>query len=401
MDLFSVKVKPQIRNESTDVVDQFNLGSVGGGVTNKLNVVKLVESLDNVKNVGELKKQLISKSRDKKATTLDVPLHRQARDKIERSVAYDQSKRKVGFWDEIVRRNRLADKLTFPLRKFESEEGKAPNESSLEGAVARFQSQPRTELEIETAKLLKSSKNYLPPDQEYTEAEKEALNALSIEEAEKRKKELSKIRALISYKTAQNKRQNSIKSKRYHRLMKKQKRKETEKEVLELLRKNDREGAKEKLELLEMDRIAERSTLRHKSTGKWAKQIRNLAKKDPELRQALQDQLKLSRELADKVFAAKNDDKENSDLENSDDDDHNNRIESIKKSSVKIDLTPKIADIVAKNSNDENTRNDQNILISEAFADDDVLEEELKNEMNDDSDDDLGESNFHSLKKYS
>jgi len=138
--------------------------------------------------------------------------------------------------------------------------------------------------------------------------------------------------------------------------------------------------AMKKLEILEMDRIAERSSLKHSGTGKWAKHIRKLAKKDPQLRETLQTQLRLGKELSEKVFA-----KEVADTieENQESDDENAETQG-PKSTTRIDLTPKLAQL---NAEDVDENDDQNAMITEAFEDDDVMEEELNQELKDPDDD--------------
>lgn len=51
----------------------------------------------------------------------------------------------------------------------------------------------------------------------------------------------------------------------------------------ELLQKTDPEAAMKKLEELEKTRAEERATLRHKSTGKWAKNLTVRAKYDKDV----------------------------------------------------------------------------------------------------------------------
>lgn len=78
-------------------------------------------------------------------------------------------------------------------------------------------------------------------------------------------------------------RQNKIKSKKFHRIQRKEKIKQQLKEFEELL-KTDPETAKEKLKQLEKVRAEERMTLRHKSTGHWARNKLIRAKYDKEVR---------------------------------------------------------------------------------------------------------------------
>ncbi|KAL4718283.1 hypothetical protein ACJJTC_013154, partial [Scirpophaga incertulas] len=83
-------------------------------------------------------------------------------------------------------------------------------------------------------------------------------------------------------------------------ILKKEKLKQQLKEFEEL-QKKDPEQALQKLEALEKARALERHTLRHKSTGKWAKNKLIRAKYDKDVRQQIADQLSVSRSLTHKV----------------------------------------------------------------------------------------------------
>jgi len=122
---------------------------------------------------------------------------------------------------------------------------------------------------------------------------------MSLEEAKIRHKELQRMRALLSYQEVKLKRQGKIKSKRYHRILKKEKLKKGL-EQFEKDKKDDPEVAIEKLNELEKLRALERASLKHKNTGKWAKHIKLRSKYDESARIALTDQLQLSNKLTRK-----------------------------------------------------------------------------------------------------
>lgn len=102
-----------------------------------------------------------------------------------------------------------------------------------------------------------------------------------------------------SQKSAKERMQNKIKSKKYHKLQKRQKMLEQMKEF-ELLQKTNPEAALEKLNALEKSRVQERASLRHKNTGTWAKNLQVRAKYDKDVRKDLAEQLAVSRELTQK-----------------------------------------------------------------------------------------------------
>ena len=196
-------------------------------------------------------------------------------------------------WDTVVQSNRVADGIQFPL-----DQTKLQIQTASE-YVKRYQSQ--TPLEKEIADLLGNNRNNFTKATVLTEAEKEALSAMSLQEAQFRRQELQKTRALLSYKEQKSRWQSKIKSKGYHRHLRRAQRKIDEKEFEEL-QKSDPNAALEKLEGLDRQRIKERLTLKHRSMGKWARNMASRAKHDKGSREALQEQLRLSRSLAAKLL---------------------------------------------------------------------------------------------------
>jgi U3 small nucleolar RNA-associated protein 14 len=164
--------------------------------------------------------------------------------------------------------------------------------------VKRYQT--KTPLEQEIEELLHGSRNNLTKATILTEAEREALDAMSLQEADFRRQELQKNRALLSYKEQKARWQSKIKSKGYHRHLRRAKRKIDEKEFEELQKTNP-DALLDKLEGLDKQRIQERLTLKHRNMGKWARHMASRAKTSKEAREVLQEQLRLSRSLAEKL----------------------------------------------------------------------------------------------------
>lgn len=135
---------------------------------------------------------------------------------------------------------------------------------------------------------------------------------MTLGEILERRSEAAKFRAQQSYKEAKAHRQNKIKSKKFHRIARKAKIKQQMKDF-ELLQKTDPEKALEKLEALDKTRAEERMSLRHKSTGQWAKNKQVRAKYDTESRKVLAQQLSISRDLTQKVRKTESDEEEEDD----------------------------------------------------------------------------------------
>uniref|UniRef100_A0A158P9M9 U3 small nucleolar RNA-associated protein 11 n=1 Tax=Angiostrongylus cantonensis TaxID=6313 RepID=A0A158P9M9_ANGCA len=97
--------------------------------------------------------------------------------------------------------------------------------------------------------------------------------------ADRKLNQMQKMRALISYREAKYRYAAKIKSKRYHRILKRQKRKQLIKEFDELLIR-DPEAAKEKLKELENQRIIERASLKHRARTKFQQDVVKYAGRD-------------------------------------------------------------------------------------------------------------------------
>lgn len=130
---------------------------------------------------------------------------------------------------------------------------------------------------------------------------------LSREELIERSRELRHLRIKESQRSAKAHRQNKIKSKKFHRILKKEKMKQQIKEF-EILQKTDPEAALRKIEQLDRTRIEERGMLRHRNTGTWAKNLQVRAKYDKDARKDLADQIAISRELTAKKQTEDSDD---------------------------------------------------------------------------------------------
>ncbi|XP_064488806.1 U3 small nucleolar RNA-associated protein 14 homolog A-like [Ornithodoros turicata] len=288
------------RTEPSQTVSEYNLSQAE---KEKVPPWQLLMNLkDSTEAHRQTKNQMRSMSRN--ADVMPLPLPKPQQERIERQVAYGKVEREVSMWEPIVKKNRLAEQMVFPLTQPDL------RMQPTEKFVQRFK--PKTTLELEVEKLLKGSDHVLHDNAELTPAEERALLAMSVEEAQERHNELKKMRALLSYQEMKARRQNKIKSKKYHRILKKEKLKNQMKEFEELKEK-DPELALQKLQELEKQRILERVSLRHKATGKWAKQQMLRSKYNQESREALLKQLELSRQLTRKVNVAESEDEEEED----------------------------------------------------------------------------------------
>ena len=274
------------RSEAGLKVSEFNVSSEGSG--EKLALSDLLGPLKPSSSLAAVKKQL---SRVKSKKTLELPLHKREVEQIHREVAFSKTSQTLSKWDSVVQKNREAEQLVFPLEKEPS--SFAPMEHVFREWKAR------TPLEQEVFNLLHKNKQPVT-DPLLTPVEKASLKAMSLEEAKIRRAELQRARALQSYYEARARRMKKIKSKKYHKIVKKGKAKKALKDF-EQLRKVDPDAALEELEKMEKARMMERMSLKHQNSGKWAKSKAIMAKYDLEARQAMQEQLAKNKELTQKL----------------------------------------------------------------------------------------------------
>ena len=277
------------RSEASLKVSEFSVSSEGSG--ENLVLSDLLEPVKTSSSLAAVKKQL---NRVKLKKTVELPLHREETERIHGEVAFNKSSQILSKWDPVVLKNRQAEQLVFPLSKPQSAF------ASIEHVVSG--SKAGTTLEQEILNLLHKNKQ-LVTDPLLTPMEKASLKAMSLEEVKMHRAELQRARALQSYYEARARRKKRIKSKKYHRILKKGKAKQALKDF-EKLQKVSSGAALEELEKLDKARMMERMSLKHQNSGKWAKSKAIMAKYDLESHQAIQEQLARKKEPTHKVQAA-------------------------------------------------------------------------------------------------
>ncbi|XP_045500648.1 U3 small nucleolar RNA-associated protein 14 homolog A [Colias croceus] len=268
------------RNEPTNQNSEFNLIKK----SNKLDLSQVVNVLKDTAQHAKITKRL--KNTQDKSNVLPKPLEKPQAERIKRSTGYDITKEKITKWDPVVARNRTVDFVSFPLKS-----AKTKREYPTKVILSNLKLKSALEKELDEID---------PPVEADEEMEEETSFPMTYEEMLEHRQQLAKLRAQQSYKAAKAKRQSKIKSKKYHRILKKERLKQQLKEFEDLQTKDPEEALK-KLEELEKARALERHTLRHKNTGKWAKSKLVRAKYDKEVRQQLAEQLAVSRGLTHKT----------------------------------------------------------------------------------------------------
>lgn len=245
-----------------------------------------------VAGLADLKKKVARLSASGKKP-LAVPLPEPVKGRIERNEAYRLAKEEVSEkWAGVVAKNRKSDKLVFPMGGMGETIGRNT------GVVAEgFKAANEYEKEIEH--MLKEAG--VVNDVQVVNNEERDFNdqlgvaGVSKEELLERRRELAKVRSLMFHYEHKMKRIKKIKSRKYRRIMKKEKERLAEKR----LDASDDEELEDEMIRKERKRAEERMTLRHKNTSKWVRRQlqRGETKRNPETRAAVEEQLQLHEEL--------------------------------------------------------------------------------------------------------
>lgn len=257
-------VNKPTRTEPTVQISEYNLVKSLKDNKDAVRLHNLTKPLQKRAVDVELRKKV--KKTEVKSKTLAKPLEKPQAERIRRSTAYESTKEQLDRWEPVVTSNRISTNLSFPLRD--------PNFDYKEARDFTSHWVVKSNLEKELEKL--------EPKTEVIEVETENLPKLTLKEMMAKRKELAKLRRYQSYKEIKARWQNKIKSKKFRKIQRKEKIKNQMKEF-ESLQKTNPEEALKKLEEIEKARAEERASLRHKSTGKWARNQQIRAKYDKEV----------------------------------------------------------------------------------------------------------------------
>ncbi|XP_049450798.1 U3 small nucleolar RNA-associated protein 14 homolog A [Epinephelus fuscoguttatus] len=285
------------RSEAGVQMSEFTVKAEREG--DKIDLLDLIGTVEKTPAVpAKTKKQLKNLQHRKK--TIECPLSKQESERIQRDVAFQKAATEVTRWKGIIKQNQRAEQLVFPL----NQEPSSPK--PIERVVTSWKAQ--TQLEQEIFALLSANKQPIN-DPILTPAEEASMRAMSLEEAKIRRTELQKARALQSYYEAKARRERKIKSKKYHKVQNKAKRKEFLKQFDEMVN-TDPGAALDELNKMELARMQERMSLKHQNSGKWAKSKAIMAKYDQGARKAMQQQLEMNKELTQKLVTSLNNEEE-------------------------------------------------------------------------------------------
>lgn len=266
-------------NPSRDVLE-------GNG---RISIQDLLDPLHGKSGYSKLRKRMHQVER--KSMSVHAPLPKADREKLERKVAYEQSKKDITKWEPLVKKNREAPTVYF-------DEDVDLGFSTVGAIASEFE--PRTDFEKKIVSLVHDDKVLEAHRQDGSRLLE--LNKISVEDVKERHNRIAKMRSLLFNHEMKAKRIKKIKSKTYHRLLKKDRLKTASAEI-----QMDPEAAKELAMKQEFKRAEERLTLKHKNSSKWAKRIlkRGLDVQDEGTRAAITEQLHQHALLTRKMHSMK------------------------------------------------------------------------------------------------
>ncbi|KAM0906261.1 hypothetical protein ACQ4PT_016932 [Festuca glaucescens] len=273
----------------------------GGPVT----IHDLMDDIRDKPGYSKIRKRV--QQQEKKPMVVQAPIPKVKRELLDRAATYKVHRHDISKWEGLVKSNREATTIYF--------ENDLDLGQSTVGAIAsKFE--PRSTFEKQMAEVLRST--------EIMEAHKNdgakilELNKMDVEDVRERQNRLAKMRSLLFRHEMKAKRVKKIKSRTYHRLLKKDKRKASSADL-----EADPEAAEESAMKQEFKRAEERMTLKHKNNSKWAKRIlkRGLSVQDEGTRDAITAQLQQHALLTRKMNSIKNDSSSSDESSDDDDDD--------------------------------------------------------------------------------
>ncbi|XP_052863171.1 U3 small nucleolar RNA-associated protein 14 homolog A [Anopheles cruzii] len=273
------------RTEPSLIRSEFNLAKTKEGKVRLADLKKLISKKNKQPDVLKQLNKL------KSGKTLSKPLEKPVADKLERKAGFFRVKQELAEWEPVVTVTDIAPQTVFPLQYGSLSVHNEPPKKVSEYRVKTKLMEAMEELDRKYAGT--------EADDGDSDAEEGPNYQLTLEEMRQKQRERAQQKLRESYRIAKGRRMNKIKSKKYHRLLKRDKLR-MEMKKFEELREKDPEEALRQLDRIEKQRFQERATLRHKNTGTWAKNLQVRAKYNMDVRQELADQLAIGRELTAK-----------------------------------------------------------------------------------------------------
>ncbi|KIW94757.1 uncharacterized protein Z519_04734 [Cladophialophora bantiana CBS 173.52] len=231
---------------------------------------------------------------------LAPPLAKRQQDRLDRSAAYEETKKELGKWIETVKQNRRAEHLSFPLV-----------DAAVAGMLSNKQlgptstTEPMTSLESAIRNIMMES-GMQSRDSRSQEDQERAFEELHekkmpLAEVQARRAELRRARDLMFREEIRARRIKKIKSKAYRRIHRKE-RENASQEHRSLLAAQGLIDSEEEREQNERRRAEERMGARHRES-KWAKTVKATGRAtwDEEARHGVADLARRDEELRRRI----------------------------------------------------------------------------------------------------
>ena len=301
----SDQVQPLMRQRRIrslpDKPSQFGLGST------KISAADLLQYIKDPRQRQSLKILQSNEDRGNEPYSggipgkLAPPLAKRQQDRLDRSAAYDETKKELGKWTETVKQNRRADHISFPLVDAAAAgmlSGKQLGPTSTSDPMTSLESTIQS-IMVESGMLSKDHKSQEDQEQAYEELQEKDMPLV---EVQAHRAELRRARDLMFREEIRARRIKKIKSKAYRRVHRKE-REKSDQQNRGLLAAQGMIDSDDEREQNDRRRAEERMGARHKES-KWAKSVKitgraawdedarhgvtDLARRDEELRRRIE-----------------------------------------------------------------------------------------------------------------
>ncbi|KAK2964131.1 putative small-subunit processome [Blattamonas nauphoetae] len=294
--------------------------------TNTLN--SLFSALQENHEFDGLKKQF--SMLEKKEALPDLNIPQNEIDRIHRVDGYNHAVRAVSNWGGFIQEQRRRETVSFPAN-FQTRVGQNiaqyAHKSSLKHNQTTFDKELAAVLPPSEARLMKPKSGSHGQFRSDETGEELPLVQLTAEELKQKQEHLAKLKAVLSYQAKKSTRQNKIKSKKYRKMVKRDKEKKDKKSQADtasqpLTLTQEEEAIEEQLR----QRAVERATLRHKNTSRWIQRQMQMARRGGQglnetTKEGILEQLRKGEELRKKIgigLEEKDEEEEESDEESDD-----------------------------------------------------------------------------------
>jgi U3 small nucleolar RNA-associated protein 14 len=255
----------------------------------------MLSALNEHAHTSDLKLKLSKMVGDKSAGTMYAPLGSADQARIERSVGMEKTAAEMSKWETVIAKNKSAESISFPLKE------DLIHSNNMATLVSKFE--PSNDLEKDL-RALREMYSGVKPQIDTSNIEKGA-NMKEMKETQRR---IAEMRSILFFQEIKAKHKKKIKSKAYHKRMKKGKGKDNDVD-LEELDNVDHEAADEERINMERERAEARVSLRQQKSTNWMKQIQKFSSRDDaQLMGAIKDHSRLSDSLKSRMESLKNND---------------------------------------------------------------------------------------------